>query len=193
MRRGEWVAIVLAAGRGTRMGGPKALMSVRGRAWWRVQEERLERAGVERVWVVSREVEAVMAGEEGAPGRRVIGDSAAPMFASVLAGVGEARGAGVFVLPVDVPAPGGAVFGALAAGAGDGVAVPVFQGKRGHPAALSARWVGARLASALPDQRLDALIAEDVVEVEVQDSVVLVNLNTPAEVRAWEHGSAGDG
>ena len=48
--------VVLAAGRGTRMGGPKALMEVRGRVWWRWQREWLapaEAAGATVVWLVS--------------------------------------------------------------------------------------------------------------------------------------------
>lgn len=175
-----WTAVVLAAGRGRRMGGPKALMRVVGREWWRLQEERLEHAGVHRVWVVSPAVRAQVRGLTTAEA-----DPDAPMFASVLAGMRAAPGAGLFILPVDVPAPGPDVWRLLAAAADAGVAVPTSHGERGHPIALSRPWIDRVLSRAGHEDRLDHLIGPDVVEVPVADPGVLANLNTPGDVRAW--------
>jgi CTP:molybdopterin cytidylyltransferase MocA len=175
-----WTALVLAAGHGRRMGVPKALMTVGGRGWWRVQEERLTRAGVDRLWVVSPQVGAAVHGPavvESSPD--------APMFASVLAGVAARPNASLFILPVDVPAPGPDIWRALAAAAGDRVAVPTFNGEHGHPVALSRLWIDRALKPAGETMRLDHLIAPDTVYIPVHDRAVLVNLNTPDDARAW--------
>lgn len=193
-----WLAIVLAAGRGTRMGVPKALMPVRGEPWWRVQARRLVRAGVPALWVVSPDVDAAMRREPVAPGRRVLADPSLPMFASVLAGwrVAAAQSpplSHVFMLPVDVPAPREAgVYGALS-GAGH-VAIPTFDGVRGHPVCLPWAWV----AGALADQvalaadphtlRLDELMhgGRPPTWVRVDEACVTLNINTPSDLPALE-------
>lgn len=131
--------IVLAAGAGKRMGGPKALMDVGGRMWARVQSERLARVGVRVVWVMSPEVREGLAAGAGGLGefeRVVLCESSRPMFESVVAGLrefvrdGAASAGGVFVLPVDVPAAGCCVWERLAA-CGAGVAAPVVERRRG--------------------------------------------------------------
>jgi CTP:molybdopterin cytidylyltransferase MocA len=168
------------------MGGPKALMPVAGRAWWKVQEERLAHAGVARTWVVSDPVRRAISTHAHPPAHMASADPDAPMFASVLAGAAAAGpGAGLFILPVDVPAPARYVFLALRAAAQHRASVPTLHGHRGHPIALSPSWAARALAHANPDQRLDHLTARDTVEVEVSDPAVLVNLNTPEDAAAW--------
>lgn len=187
------------------MGGPKALMRVDGRAWHEVQRASLARVGIPATWVVSPDVLDAMQPacdlDKGAE-RLVLGDPAAPMFASVmrglesisaesLASVGE--DGGVFILPIDVPAPGVDVWQALA-DAGR-VAIPTFAGKRGHPVFLPCGWVRSLLARlSVGDERharLDQLLAGDAVEVPVNDPDVAVNLNTPEDVREWLASRSG--
>ena len=178
-----WLVVILAAGRGTRMGGPKALMGVEGRPWWRTQQERLR--GFPCVWVAAEDVASQM---RGCRGPIVAGDPQAPMFESIRAGLAgglNPKVGGAFILPVDVPAPLPTTFSALAAAAGSGVAVPICQGRRGHPAALSRAWVDRVLLPAPHDSRLDHLIGGDAVQVPVRDASVLANLNTHADVAAW--------
>lgn len=190
--------LVLAAGRGTRMGGPKALMEVNGRAWWRTQDERLESAGVEPVWVVSKRIAPELADESP---RLVVSDDSAPMFASILAGM-KALAAradqtgrpprGAFILPIDVPAPSAEVWRALAVRGCCAVrehpAVPVFEGKRGHPVWLPWEWSAREVLARSGDVRLDELLRAGGVEhVEVRDPAVVVNLNVPGDVTEWEH------
>ena len=109
------------------------------------------------------------------------------MFESVVAGVvalASRPPAGVFILPVDVPAPSRATLAALA-GAG-AVGVPRHAGARGHPVRLSWGWVREHLLDGDPrPRRLDRLIEGVAVPVDVEDSRVLVNLNTPADLEAW--------
>jgi CTP:molybdopterin cytidylyltransferase MocA len=202
--RSTGLVLVLAAGRGRRMGGPKALMSVGGRAWWRTQAERLAASRRDAAWVVSPEVRAAM-GEAGGRGGRAArlaeSDPDAPMFASLLKGIELLRPdppAWVHVLPVDVPAPRRATLERLESAAGArGVAVPVAPasgGSRrrpGHPVCLSWAWIEGVLIPEARVQpvgslRLDRLIAGTRVAVEVHDESVAVNLNTPADVRRWE-------
>lgn len=185
----DWI-VVLAAGRGTRAGGPKALHVVRAQAWWRLQSRRLAHVGLPVAWVVSAPVREAMRAADDAPRTVVIADDGAPMFASVAAGCAAASAAGargVFVLPIDVPAPSGAVFTALL-GRNDSLAnVPVVNSVRGHPIYLTQRGVQRVLASADdPGARLDTLIGAERTEVPVSDPAVLVNLNTSADFAAWE-------
>jgi nicotine blue oxidoreductase len=188
----EDTAIVLAAGRGVRMGGPKALMMIGGRAWWRVQRERLRAVGVSDVWVVSAEVLGAMKGESDAPERMVLGDADAPMFASIVAGVLSLRDhppRGVYLLPVDVPAPALEAWRALGGGASP--CVPRWETRRGHPVWLPWGFVERKLLPRARDRdwvmqtRLDRLIAGELVEIAVEGAGVLVNLNTPEDVERW--------
>lgn len=185
----DQAAIVLAAGRGTRMGTPKALMSVAGRPWWRTQTQRLTDIGVPQVWVVSDEVRASM--DESIDALLVGGDSTAPMFSSILAGaraLAEAPPRGVFVLPVDVPAPRPDVWTMLAS-AGHDAAAPTFESRRGHPVWLSWAFVESRVLRADPSARLDALVAGCIHEIAVADPDTTANLNTPDDLQSWSDRS----
>lgn len=183
------IAIVLAAGRGTRMGSPKALMLVDGEPWWRRQLDRLESAGVRSCWVVSDEVEYAMAREDDAPILRVRASSDEPMFASVLAGVRaltDYSPRSVFILPIDTPAPTRRVW-VDCAGAG-AVSAPVFNGRHGHPLHLPWGWVQQNLLEPAPDPasaRLDLLIRDSITHIPTDDSDTVMNLNNPDDLRLW--------
>lgn len=191
-REGGPRVIVLAAGKGRRMGGPKLVMDVGGRPWWRVQSERLSAAGVRPIWVVAR-VHADLA----LPGLVVLGDGDAPMFESVRAGVLAWRGqrgaaasglagAGVFVLPIDVPAPGAGVWRAVGEAADrlGRPAAPELGGRHGHPVFLPREWAD-RAAGAPPGARLDDLLRGSLSYVQVDDPHTVTNLNTPEALAAW--------
>lgn len=193
----ECHVLVLAAGMGSRMGLPKALMQVGGRAWWRSQHERLAGNGLSSTWIVSEHVERALANERvidrmlrGAPG---------PMFASLLIGLRSVEVLQpvprlVFVLPVDTPVPTLSVWRALAEEGATGVCVPEHLGKRGHPVCMPWGWVKAHvLGLPNPDNvRLDELMAgaaggpEKIRSVRVADARVAVNLNTPDDVLRYE-------
>jgi len=123
-----------------------------------------------------------------------MGDPGAPMFSSVLRGIESLRARpprGVFVLPVDVPAPGADVWEEL--GSEERVRVPVYAGKRGHPVYLPWEWVRTHVLDANLDwaARLDELVQGEEVEVEVDDPSVAINLNTPEDVAAFIAGEGG--
>lgn len=177
--------IVLAAGRGVRAGGPKALHVVNGRPWWEIQRERLERVGLPVVWVVSERVRQGMG--ESVPERMVIADESAPMFESVLAGVrdvGRRAGASsVFVLPVDVPVPRARVFHRLTESSSP--AIPTHSGVHGHPVFIPWRFVEGHVLRAGASDRLDRLIESVRAEVDVDDPSVVTNLNTSEDFQRW--------
>ncbi len=101
------------------------------------------------------------------------------------------RPSGVYVLPVDVPAPLPDVFNALA---GAAVAVPTCAGKSGHPVYLSSEWIERVLlpVAGRRDGRLDELIRPDALHVPVTDPSVTVNLNTPDDVATWLRANSHD-
>jgi CTP:molybdopterin cytidylyltransferase MocA len=183
--------IVLAAGRGKRMGGPKALMNVAGGPWWVVQSCRFDQAGVTPVWVLSPQVL-----REIGPELRIAADDQlilesdpdAPMFQSVRAGLRALHvrpPRGVYILPIDVPAPWKDVWQALAANGP--VAVPTFRGENGHPVYLSWDFVKEHIPLDGPAHgRLDHIIGPYAKYVPVKNPDVTYNLNTPERVRAFE-------
>ncbi len=203
------VCLVLAAGRGLRMGSPKALMRL-GEAdpWWMVQQARLNRAGIESLWVVSQAVQdSIMLYRD--PVRMLVADggSEQPMFHSVRAGCAALsqepsaeNPPWIGVLPVDVPVPGVATWERLAGRMvhardeiargerGTGVLVPEYRGKTGHPVMLAPGFVAERVLAgpgAREGARLDDLIADEMVRVAVDDAGVRCNINTPDDLRAF--------
>jgi len=135
------VAIVLAAGEGRRIGGPKALLRLG-------EETFLERA----FRLFSREDVADVVGVVGAEAERVIGQTRGSvrsrlvvndrwregMLTSVWAGLGAARDIdadAVLLHPVDHPVVAPPTIGRVVAALGKGAfaAVPSWDGHRGHP------------------------------------------------------------
>jgi CTP:molybdopterin cytidylyltransferase MocA len=161
------VAIVLAGGAGTRIGGPKALLPVGGRSFVSCVCATLERPGVDRVAVVLGHEASRVAREGGLPAsvELVVNDRAAEgMLTSIWTGLdaAERMGAQAALLhPVDHPlvAPGTVdrVLEALRGGAV--IAVPSHGGRRGHPGGF-AREAWPALRAAAPDRGARAVLAD---------------------------------
>jgi CTP:molybdopterin cytidylyltransferase MocA len=150
------LAIVLAAGEGRRMGGPKALVEIAGSTFLSRVVETLRRPGVsEVVVVVGHEAERVMEAHPTIPAAVWITNARyrEGMLSSVWLGLDSAErlGAGAVLLhPVDHPlvAPETVdrVLDALSGGAR--IAVPSHAGRRGHPGGFArAAWPALRAAS----------------------------------------------
>lgn len=149
-------AVVLAAGEGRRMGGPKALARLRGSTFLAAVLSRFDRSDVSaRIVVLGASADHVASTAELTPDVQIVvnaryGDG---MLTSVWAGVDEAERLGadaVLLHPVDNPLVEpetiGAVLAALAAGAR--IAVPSHAGRRGHPAGFArAAWPALRAAA----------------------------------------------
>jgi len=185
-------SIILAAGRGERMGGPKALLRVGGESFLARTARLLGPPPVERVVaVLGHEAERV-AREAGLPDGVAVAINvrhAEGMLTSIRAGLEAAEAAGadaVLVHPVDhplvEPETVARVLGALLSGAV--IAVPSHEGRRGHPAGFArAAWPALRSAPAEKGAR--AVLAghpEWVVHVEGGPGC-RAGINTPEDYR----------
>ena len=149
------VAVVLAAGAGRRIGGPKALLPIHGTTFLAHVSRRLARPGIAAVVAVVGHGARRLEAEAGLPPEVALVVNPRPddgMLGSVILGLdaAEARGAdAVLFHPVDhpfvSPAITDAVVAALAAGAL--IAVPSYGGRRGHPGGFArAAWSALRQA-----------------------------------------------
>jgi CTP:molybdopterin cytidylyltransferase MocA len=141
----EWAvriaAVVLAAGRGRRAGGPKALLRIGGATFLERVASLLARPGVDAtVVVLGHEAARVRAESPLPPGSVVVVNEAYDdgMLGSVVAGVDAAETAGadaILLHPVDHPLVAVATIDAVADAmrAGALIAVPSHGGRRGHP------------------------------------------------------------
>ncbi|HEY7410935.1 MAG TPA: nucleotidyltransferase family protein [Vicinamibacteria bacterium] len=184
------MAVVLAAGAGTRMGGPKALLRWREQPFLRHAVAALRRPGVAEVAVVLGHDAARVRAEaaEAAPDRWLVNPRHGEgMLTSIWAGLDAAVEEGmdaVLVHPVDLPAVSAAtvdrVLAALAEGAP--VAVPSFRGRRGHPGGFAlGAWPALRGASPAEGARVVMALHPDwVVHVE-GDAGCLADVDRPED------------
>jgi len=159
-------AIILAAGRGARAGGPKALLALDGETFLARAARLLRRPGVERVTaVLGHEADRVQ-GEAALPldvGVVVNPRYAEGMLTSILAGLDEAEAAGadaLLVHPVDHPLIEAATVDAVVTALSQGaiIAVPSHGGRRGHPGGFArAAWTALR--GAAPDEGARGVLA----------------------------------
>ncbi len=186
-------ATILSAGTSSRMGCPKALLEYRGRTFLQSILDAAEAAGIQRRIVVLgpdadkrlgthdlRDVIVVYTKQfEAGP----IGSIRAAIH-EILAHPVE----GLLVWPVDMPHVTIATVETLVDGfkrSAAPIAVPVFQGKGGHPV-IFGREVFDELLEASDSDGARAVVRADpgrVVRVPVSDSAVVEDLNTPSEYR----------
>lgn len=161
------VAVILAAGEGRRIGGPKALLGVGSASFLARSASTLARPGVAAVVaVLGHEAARVAAEARALPGLSTVVNHRyrEGMLSSVLRGLEEAEGMGaeaVLLHPVDHPlvAPDTVdrVVAALAAGAV--VAVPSHEGRRGHPGGFArAAWPALRAVA--PERGARGVLAD---------------------------------
>jgi molybdenum cofactor cytidylyltransferase len=182
-------AVLLAAGHGGRMGGPKARLCIDGRPLLLHHVERIAQLGIERVVAVVHPREAsrialsgiVLALSEAA-------DQAGSLAVGVRAlGVMDAEDA-LLVTPVDALPPNLDVHAALAAAldAGARAATPVFGGRGGHPVACRFAELAVYAAPG-PHPPLRARLGamgDSRARVTVADRAIAGDLDTPEDVRA---------
>jgi len=198
----QWVglkiaAVVLAAGEGRRMGGPKALLRTGPTTFLARCVELLSRPGVAPVIAVLGHDFARVATESGLPPGIVVVENAAyreGMFSTVLRGLDEAERAGadaLLVHPVDHPMVSAEtvdrVVAALQSGAP--IAVPSHQGRRGHPAGFArSTWTALRGLS--PERGARGLLADHpewIVHV-AGDAGCLAGFDTPDDLFRYHPG-----
>ncbi len=185
-------AVILAAGKAERMGQPKLLMKLAGRS---ALERLLETAIAvcDQVVVVTgcwrSEVEGFLAGYTDTAGIRTAYNPSYEqgMFTSVQAGARAAAGSSaLLIFPGDVPLVHVSTARAVLAGVAPGaalIAIPVCNGRRGHPVALA----GTLLKELLKEPAEGTLRSflerypRETALVPVRDGDMLLDMDTPEE------------
>lgn len=187
------VGVLLAAGRGRRFDATgtqsKLLQALpSGRTVAETAALNL-RAGLDRVIAVVRPGEPPLADLLAACGCQVITHRQADrgMGSSIACAVQASTDAGGWVIALaDMPAVTPTTIEKVAAAlrAGATAAVPLHQGRRGHPVGFAARWREA-LAALDGDLGARALLAQArPLSIEVDDAGCLLDLDTPADFAA---------
>jgi CTP:molybdopterin cytidylyltransferase MocA len=183
-------ALILAAGRGARVGGPKALLTLDGETFLARVARLLRRPGVARVTaVLGHEADRVRREAALPPdvGVTVNARYADGMLTSILAGLDDAEAAGaeaVLVHPVDHPLVDAATVDAVVAALAQGatIAVPSHGGRRGHPAGF-ARSAWAALRAADPEEGARGVLARhpEWIQHVAAGEECLLGVNTPTD------------
>ncbi len=182
-------AIVLAAGRSTRMSVQKLLLPFGSSTVVGTVVDAVSRPPVDRTIVVTAPGGDVAAALAGRDVTLVVNpDPAAEMLDSVRIGLRALPPAceAVLVTPGDLPGVTPGLVASLVAAfraSGKGIVVPVYDGGRGHPLLLGARYF-AEVLTRYDDVGLRGLPRahqDDVLEVVVVDDAVLADIDTPED------------
>lgn len=187
-------AVVLAAGEGRRIGGPKALLRVAGESFLARTTRVLAAAGASPlILVLGHEAERVQSEAGALPEAVSVVNAAYPegMLGSVLLGLdaAEARDAQAILLhPVDHPLVARAtvehVLAALRGGAR--IVVPGHAGRRGHPAGFAAAaWPALRQAPAELGARAALRSHPDWIVQVPGDVGCVAGIETRADYERW--------
>jgi molybdenum cofactor cytidylyltransferase len=177
-------ALVLAAGKATRFGSDKLSALLDGEPLLHHAIRAARAAPVERVIVVSRE--GIDTGVwQGAPPVESVAIASDALSVSLSAGIAAAQGMdAAFVFLGDMPRVPHHVAGKLAVVLGDSyAAVPVCNGKSGHPVLLSARSF-ADVARLTGDAGAGKLLKTrgDVVHLACDDPGILLDVDRPEDL-----------
>lgn len=187
-------AILLAAGESSRMGQLKALLPWRGKILLEHQIDALLEGGADRVIVVlghrADELRPLVEGRSGAAWVLNL-DYMQGKITSIKAGLSAIDSAevdAVLLLNVDQPRSSADVSAVLAAHRMSQceVTVPEYQGKGGHPIALSASLLPELLWIDEETQGIKAVVrrrAESVQRLPLDNPEILLDLNTPEQYR----------
>jgi CTP:molybdopterin cytidylyltransferase MocA len=179
--------VVLAAGRGSRMGGPKALVEFEGESFLGRVVKSMRRGGVGPITVVVAEGMADVAEESRAAGADVVANPHPErgQLSSFEVGVGVLGSGclGAVVALVDHPLVRPGTYRAVAQALREheeAFVVPLFGGRRGHPLGMGRRWFGelSRVPEGEGARWLLRRYADHVVEVATNDPGILLDIDT---------------
>lgn len=194
------VAVLPGAGASRRMGRPKLLLPYRGGTLVGAVVEALRGGGVSTiVLVTSPEDEDLRAwAREAGVMTAVNPDPQRGMLSSIREGIAALGRTGEILLvsPADLPALRSETVAALIQQmeeTGAPLAVPVYQGKRGHPLAIAPTLIP-EIDTLDPDVGLKQLRDRHealLLEMEVEDPGVVQDVDTPEEYESLEGGLPG--
>lgn len=191
--------LIVAAGRSSRMGFPKALSTIYDEPLIIHQVRRARAAGVNQVGIVLGYHEARL--------RQVLSkhfheltfirnpDPNGDMFSSVKLGLKQMELESTFFLPVDVPVKTEEPFDILSQEAGvNDVRIPVFDKKRGHPPLFQPHFIKTILESNPPEgiRSLYRNSETTIEEVPVNDPSVTWDLDRPEDLHKFRQQSVED-
>jgi molybdenum cofactor cytidylyltransferase len=194
-------ALIPAAGKSTRMGRPKLALPLGKKTVLEHVIAALGQAGIEHILVVigPHVSELVPLAEQAGASALLLQEETADMQATVLRGLAwlEARfqpndGDSWLLVPADQPTLDASLVRQLIKAATQApeysIAIPTFEGKRGHPALI--RWKQVRQIKALPaGQGLNIFLRQHqavTLEVPVPTRDILIDLNTPEDYAALQ-------
>jgi CTP:molybdopterin cytidylyltransferase MocA len=186
-------AVILAAGASERMGTPKALLAWGGTTLLDNAVERARAAGVQHIVVVLGPATRHLDRQLATDGVDVAfnPEPSAGRSASIRLGSNELPDEidAVLVQSVDQPCESSvltSLFGELDSSNAD-VAIPIYKGRRGHPACFARRLLPELRAVDEEAEGLRSVVrrhAERLIEVPVESESVVWNLNDPAAYAA---------
>ena len=183
------VGILLAAGRGSRFGGPKLLTPLADGTPLGVAAARRLCSAVPEVVAVVHPADRELAQALASAGAQLVecAEAEAGMGVSLAAGVGATADADGWVIALaDMPYIGVDSIGALVQALVDGAALvaPCYRGQRGHPVGFSAEF-GPALRALQGDRGARDLLARHADRLqclEVDDPGILRDVDTPADL-----------
>jgi len=186
------IAVILAAGKSTRMGTPKAFLEWGDSTFLNTIVERLMEAGTERIFVVVRPDDVKLAREQlDSTGAKVLlnldpnDEGPISSIRVALEASGEDCDA-LMICPVDHPAVERSTYATLLQQANDNpgrIVIPVCQKRQGHPALFPAG-VFEALRNLPRGRGADTVVAanaNDILEIPVSDVGVLNDIDTPED------------
>lgn len=187
--------LILAAGGGQRMGQPKIFCCLNGRSFPELILAALPSGLPPPLVVVRGEILAEACRRYGFAAEWLVNpDPDSGMASSVAIGLGVSRGDALIILPVDVPCfrkESVAKLIALAARNPGAVVRPLYRGRGGHPLIVPAAIKpfldggGGTLREAIRRSGIRQVTCE------IEDPGLVININTPAELRRVEDELSG--
>jgi molybdenum cofactor cytidylyltransferase len=188
-------AIVLAAGASFRMGSPKALLRMGEETFLQHVVGQLHRAGVDDVVIVlGADADEIRNSLPWFGGTIVVNQNwEEGQLTSVIAGLkalGQRLLDGVLIWPVDRPLIASTLIAGLLKAfreSGKSIVVPVFEGKRGHPAIFSSIVFDEICVAPLNVGARHVLRnhPDDIHELTTSEEGVLLNIDTPEDYKKY--------
>jgi molybdenum cofactor cytidylyltransferase len=187
-------ALLLAAGRGERMGGVKQLLPLGGQRMIEAALRNLHNARLDEIIVVlgfaAEEIRPLVQGRERV--KIVINTRFQEgMSTSIQQGLREIspRSKGILIALADQPFIPPEVINALIEGfqtGAKGIVLPVYQGKRGHPVILDRKKYEGELLALQGDVGGKEIVRnhpEDVLEIAIASKGVVIDIDAPEDYR----------